>query len=222
MKKIIYILLITFSVKLSAFEVKELSSNPRIYLLENFLSAEECDHIIKEANTKLVRSAVVDSETGEDAIDISRTSQGMDFSEHQDMMLSAIEARISNYTKISKDHGEVLQVLNYGVGAQFTPHFDYFQKELPGHVVHLEQAGQRVVTLIMYLNDVEEGGATVFHKANVEVKPAKGRAVLFYNCTPDGKEDPLTLHSGSPVRKGEKWIMTKWLREKSFFEGETE
>jgi prolyl 4-hydroxylase len=64
----------------------------------------------------------------------------------------------------------------------------------------------------MYLHTTEEGGETIFPRANVSVKPIKGNAVLFYNCLPSGQEDTLSLHGGAPVKKGEKWIATKWLR----------
>lgn len=198
--------------------VKVLSRSPRIYLIENFLTPAECDYIIKSANDRLVRSAIIDPDTGQDAINNARTSQGMDFKFHQDSILTNIEKRIANYTQIPLEYGEVLQLLNYGIGAEFTPHFDYFERDYPGHAVHFEQGGQRVATLIMYLNTVEEGGETIFPKANIKVKPIKCNAVLFYNCTPDGKEDPLTLHGGAPVLKGEKWIITKWLRQNPCFE----
>ncbi len=198
--------------------VKVLSRKPRIYLLEKFLSSKECDYIIAEAKDKLVRSAVIDPETGEDSIDDVRTSYGMDFQYHQDPILTNIENRIASYTQVPVEYGEALQVLNYGVGAEFIPHHDYFERDCPGHVIHLEQQGQRLATLIMYLNTVEDGGETIFPEAKVVVKPIKGNAVLFYNCTPDGKEDPLTLHAGTPVHKGEKWIVTKWLRERPYFE----
>lgn len=224
MKRLFYILVVFLSVKCFATplekqpNVKVLSRTPRIYLIENFLSPAECDHIIKEAASKLVRSAIIDTDTGGGSINIARTSQGMDFEDHHDPILTRIEKRVSKYTEIPLEYGEVLQVLNYGVGAEFTPHYDYFESKYPGHAVHLDQAGQRVATLIMYLNTVDEGGETVFLRAGVKVKPVKGTAVLFYNCTPDGKEDPLTLHSGSPVTKGEKWIVTKWMRQKPFYE----
>lgn len=198
--------------------VKVLSRTPRIYLIENFLTPAECDHIIKEASAKLVRSTIIDTDTGGETVDNSRTSYGMDFEFHKDSILKNIEKRIATYTQIPVEYGEVLQVLNYGVGAEFTPHFDYFDRDYPGHVVHLDLYGQRVATLIMYLNTVEEGGETIFPKANVRVKPIKGTAVLFYNCTPDGKEDPLTLHCGTPVIKGDKWIITKWLRQRPCLE----
>jgi prolyl 4-hydroxylase len=68
-----------------------------------------------------------------------------------------------------------------------------------------------MATLIMYLNSTEKGGETIFPDANVAITPKKGNAVLFYNCLPCGKEDPLTLHGGSPVVQGEKWIATKWI-----------
>lgn len=220
MKRITLILLLILAIKGYADPIekqpnaKVLSRTPRIYLIQNFLSSAECDHIIKEASNKLSRSLVIDLETGEGTVDTSRTSHGMDFQFHQDPILQNIEKRIATYTQIPEEYGEALQVLNYGIGAEFTPHFDYFQKDYPGHTVHLDVGGQRVATLIMYLNTVEEGGETVFPEANIKVQPIKGNAVLFYNCTPEGKEDPLTLHSGYPVTKGDKWIITKWLRQK--------
>jgi prolyl 4-hydroxylase len=108
------------------------------------------------------------------------------------------------------DHGERLQVLNYKPGAEYKPHFDYFPKGSPS----LEKNGQRVSTLIVYLNDVQEGGATTFPTIGLSVIPKRGSAVYFEYGNSLGQVDPLTFHAGAPVIKGEKWVVTQWMSER--------
>ena len=129
----------------------------------------------------------------------------------QDPVLRRVEQRIADLTGIPVPHGEAMQVLWYQVGAEYAPHYDYFSPSTPGGVAALSRGGQRLATFIMYLNTPEAGGETIFPKANLSVTPKKGAALLFYNCLPSGETDPLTLHGGAPVKKGEKWIATKWL-----------
>lgn len=117
---------------------------------------------------------------------------------------------------LPEENGEGIQVLSYNIGQEYRPHWDYFDNTTEGGALCYNRGGQRIATLIMYLANTEEGGETIFPKANIQVNPIKGNAVLFYNCTPDGKEDPLTLHGGTPVIKGEKWIATKWIRKGEF------
>lgn len=184
-----------------------LMDSPRIELFEHFLSDRECDYIIEKGRPQLMRSRVFTA-SGE-VQDNRRTSEGMFFPQNSnDPILSGIEERIASLTRIPRSHGEGIQLLHYGVGAEYQPHYDYFDCSTGG----CDRGGQRVATMILYLNDVEEGGETIFPRAKVSVKPVKGSAVLFYNCLPGGKEDPNTLHGGAPVIKGEKWIATKWLR----------
>jgi prolyl 4-hydroxylase len=111
-------------------------------------------------------------------------------------------------------HGEGLQVLHYGPGAQYRPHHDYFDPDLPGSSRILERGGQRVATLVMYLNTPEEGGATTFPEAGITVHAVAGHAVFFSYDRPDPAT--RTLHGGAPVIAGEKWVATKWLREGAF------
>ncbi len=197
--------------------VKVLSQTPRIYSIEHFLTADECDHIANVAKEQLARSTVVDEKTGGNSLHPARTSQGMFFpQETTDPILKNIENRIATYTQIPVENGEAIQVLRYGVGGEYKPHYDYFDPAIPGSAPHLSRGGQRVATLIMYLKTTEEGGETIFPRAKIKVTPIKGDAVLFYNCTPNGKEDDLSLHGGVPVISGEKWIATKWLHGKAF------
>ena len=200
-------------------KLKPLSATPRIFLIKNFLSSSECDHLIKNARPALARSMVINSSSAQDLeiLHDARTSQGMFFPQnHTDTVLSAIEKRIASLTNIPQENGEGLQVLFYGIGGEYQPHYDYFDTSTPGEKQSYDRGGQRIATLIMYLHTTKEGGETIFPKAGVHVTPIKGDAVLFYNCDPYGKEDPMSLHGGAPVIKGEKWIATKWMRMGAF------
>src|SRR3546814_8707700 len=66
------------------------------------------------------------------------------------------------------------------------------------------------LSLVMYLNTPERGGATTFPDVNFEVAAVKGNAVFFSYDRPHTMT--RTLHGGAPVLAGEKWIATKWLR----------
>lgn len=198
-------------------KVEVLSSAPRIYYIYDFLSEEECDHMIELARPHLRRSLIVDEASEMQKVDSARTSQGMFFSQYpRDSILQEIEQRITALTLIPPQNGEGIQVLLYQEAGEYKPHYDYFDPNTVGGAACYKRGGQRVATLIMYLNTVEKGGETIFPAAKIKVKAKKGNAVLFYNCILSGKEDPLTLHGGAPVIKGEKWIATKWLHERSF------
>jgi prolyl 4-hydroxylase len=202
----------TMEAKQETFDIEVLSWKPRIILLHNFLSNQECAHLISQATPKLERSKTIDREFGGEKIVDARTSQGM-FFDHRgcDSIISRIEEKISHLTMMPIQYGETIQVLRYGPGEEFQPHHDYFDHESVGGKEALENGGQRMATLIMYLNSVEEGGETIFPELDLKIAPKKGNAVLFYNCHPDGNEDPLTLHGGAPVVQGTKWIATKWI-----------
>lgn len=192
-----------------------LSVSPRIYYISNLLSDKECDYIIHKSTPELKRSTVLASK-GEE-IDPRRSSKGMFFSsQSSDPLLRAIEDRISALTQTPVENGEGFQVLHYQQGGEYQPHYDYFSNTTQGQSEALKRGGQRVLSVIMYLNAPDEGGETVFPIAKVSVKPKKGDAVMFYNVTPEGVNDVKSLHGGAPVLKGEKWIVTKWIREEAF------
>jgi prolyl 4-hydroxylase len=112
------------------------------------------------------------------------------------------------------ERGEGLQILRYRPGAQYQPHHDYFDPARPGTPRILERGGQRVGTVVMYLNTPERGGATTFPDAGLSVGPTRGSAVFFSYDRPHPAT--RTLHGGAPVLAGEKWVATKWLREGTF------
>ena len=218
MKRAIVLFLLVFSVGYAEWKVEVLSETPKIVLLHDFLTHKECDHLIQLAAPSLKRSTVVDeSGNSQGAVDSRRTSQGTFLTRcWNDKVVQSIENRLAKLGGYPKENGESIQVLFYEKGAEYRPHFDFFNPETPGGNTHLSRGGQRVVTILMYLNTPTRGGETIFPRANVSVTPVKGTAVLFYNCTPSGETDSLTLHGGAPVIEGEKWIATKWLREREF------
>ncbi|MEN9343842.1 MAG: hypothetical protein RLZZ453_629 [Chlamydiota bacterium] len=201
-------------------KVQVLSTSPRIVYVENFLTDAECNHLIERAKPQLKRSTVLSDQLVEgkvDALNDARTSQGMFLEKPtQDPILKRIEARISQLAGIPEANGEGMQILRYALGGEYRPHYDYFDPNTPGGSACYHRGGQRIATAIIYLATIEEGGETIFPYVGIGVKPVKGAITLFYNCTPDGKEDPLSLHGGAPVLSGEKWVAVKWLRQGVF------
>ncbi len=191
-------------------------SRPTIAVLDGVLDAVECDQLRALATTRLARSEVVSPGTGVGVVQDIRTSEGANFGRSENELIARVDTRAAAIMRMAEDHGEGLQAMRYGVGAQYVPHFDFFPPDDPGSQSHLKNGGQRVSTLIMYLNDVEAGGETVFPRIDFSYVPRKGQALYFEYTAPDGSLDPLSLHGGAPVVRGEKWILTKWMRERSF------
>ena len=197
------------------------SHYPRIAYLPHFLTDEECDAIIHEASSRMVRSQVAlfkDHAVGEKDVQEVRTSM-QTWLDPSRAGVSKIRSRLEDLTGVKE--GELLQVLHYGIGQKYDAHNDFFDPKLYG-----AQASNRAITNFLYLNTVEEGGETWFPRANrgphppnyiscdrgLRVRPVKGTLVAFYDMTSDGMFDVHSLHGACPVKKGEKWGGTQWLR----------
>jgi prolyl 4-hydroxylase len=192
---------------------------PVIAVLENVLSHAECDQLIELARPRLTPSTIVDPMTGENRTAEHRDSEGMFFKLNETPFIAALDKRISTLMNCPVEHGEGLQVLRYGVQAKNTPHFDFLS---PGNQTNrnsLARSGQRISTLVVYLNDVEQGGETVFPELGLSVLPKKGNAAYFEYANSLGQLDHKSVHAGAPVYAGEKWAMTKWMRERRFVPG---
>jgi prolyl 4-hydroxylase len=188
--------------------------NPRIVVFGNLLSDQECDELIALATPRLARSLTVATKTGGEEVNADRTSNGMFFQRGENELVKRIEARIAKLVGWPEENGEGLQVLHYTPGTEYKPHYDYFDPKEPGTPTILRRGGQRVGTLIMYLHEPEKGGGTSFPDIHMEVAPKRGNAVFFSYERPH--PSTKTLHGGAPVLAGEKWIATKWLRERRF------
>lgn len=211
--------------------IEVLDPDARIYLYRNFLSDEECDHLRETAIKRLERSGVVDTPSGGTAINDIRTSDGMFFARAEDEVIEAVERRLAEWTLLPVHFGESLQVLRYRKEQKYDSHWDYFF-----HKGGDANGGNRYATVLMYLQDVEEGGETKFPKIpaphgvnmgmsecakyNLAYKPRKGDALLFHSMTPDGKLEERSMHGACPVVRGEKWSMTKWYHAKHYRMGD--
>ncbi len=188
--------------------------NPRIVVFGDLLSAAECEALVEEARPRLARSRTVAIKTGGEEVNVDRTSDGMFFARAESPLIQRIEARIAHLLRWPVENGEGLQILHYRPGAEYKPHYDYFDPAEPGTPNILKRGGQRVATLVMYLSEPEKGGGTVFPDVHLEVAPKRGNAVFF--SYERAHPSTRTLHGGTPVVAGEKWIATKWLREQEF------
>ncbi len=190
---------------------------PRVVLFGELLSAEECEQLIALSRRKLERSTVVNADTGAYDVHPDRTSSGTHFERGENELVARIERRIGELIGCPVENGEPIQVLHYTPGAEYRPHYDYFDPAQPGNDRVLAMGGQRIATLVMYLNDVAAGGSTVFPSLGLDVLPRRGSAVYFAYATAESDAtDARTLHGGSPVSAGEKWIATKWLRQRRY------
>ncbi|MDB6061190.1 MAG: proline dioxygenase [Verrucomicrobiaceae bacterium] len=189
---------------------------PDVVVLENMLTAAECNELIALSQPKLKRSTIVDHQTGAEEVMDLRGSFGTYFLRSENALVACIEKRVAALLGVPAENGEGIQILKYGIGAEYKPHYDFFLPESPGSAKHLEKGGQRIATLIIYLNDVECGGETVFPEIDLNVIPRKGGAVYFSYCDSQTRLNRMTLHGGTPVIHGEKWIATIWVRQRAY------
>lgn len=188
-------------------------AHPRVILFGGLLSDRECDQLVDLARGRLAASHVIDLEAmGATRPHEARTSSGMCLQRGETTVVERVERRIAALLNWPLERGEPLQVLRYEVGQEYRPHYDYLDPAQAAAETFLARGGQRVASLIMYLNTPRAGGATGFPDAGLEVAAVKGNAVFFSYDRPH--PSTRTLHGGMPVRAGEKWIATKWMRER--------
>ena len=185
----------------------QIGERPAVWQLPDLLTPDECRHVAQCAAELLEPATVVDPRTGRNVANPVRTSDGAVIGPTREtLVVQAINRRLAAATGTDWRQGEALSVLRYRPGQQFRPHVD----ALPS------TRNQRVRTVLVYLNDGFDGGATHFVGNGLRVTPRTGSAVVFDNVGADGKADPMTQHAGEPVRQGVKWLATRWIRARPF------
>jgi hypothetical protein len=192
------------------FGVEQVCAAPEIRVAHSLFTDEECRFLIYSGARFLQRSMVVNPITGEALEAELRTSHDTTFvPSSEDLILRMLQQRMATLAGLDLSRCEQLVLLRYGIGDQYRPHRDYFTPS----VTRIESGGgQRQATVCVYLNDVPAGGATVFPDVDVSVQAIRGHAVMFRNLHPDGSPDPHSVHAGTPVLAGEKWLATSWIR----------
>lgn len=191
-----------------------LNKIPLVYTIDNFIDDNQCDHIIKISEDNL-EPALIASEGKGTAIK-GRTGLSCWIRHNKDNILKEVCEKISKLVEIPLKNAECVQVIYYDKNQEYRKHFDAFDKSTAKGFKHTKWGGNRVVTCMVYLNNVESGGSTSFPNLDLEVKPKKGKLLVFYNCENEKYEKPHknSLHAGSPVLEGEKYAFTLWFREK--------
>jgi len=192
------------------------SADPILYVVNDFLSNDECDAFVEASKGKLKPSTVISPD--KHIQHESRTSENCWIEHNANEIVHEVSKRFSILVQMPIRNAEQYQLVYYKKGAEYKPHFDSFDYETDDGKKNWEPGGQRMITVIAYLNDVEEGGETGFPELGINIPPKKGDAVVFHNTVPNDahthpKINPRSLHGGMPVIKGEKWMVNLWFRE---------
>jgi len=190
--------------------------DPVVASLGNLLDADECRTLIELARPRLEPSTLVDPMTGRDVVSEHRTSWGMFFRREENEFIARLDRRLSRVMNLPLENGEGLQVLHYPTGAGSEPHHDYLQPTNAVNRESVQRSGQRVSTLVTYLDDVPGGGQTIFPALGLATSPLRGNAIYFEYGDDHGAVDARSLHASAPVTQGEKWVVTKWMRNRRF------
>lgn len=186
-----------------------ISDHIHLYLVEDFMSPEECEALIAQIKSQCRPSTI----TNPDEVDkYYRTSQTCDLCHNPTDLVNELDQRMAEYMGFEVERSEGIQGQFYKVGQEFKRHTDYFEPNTDEFEKFAKELGQRTWTFMIYLNEPEEGGETWFTEVNLEVKPKTGMAVVWNSLKPDGSVNPYTAHWAKPVLKGEKVIITKWFR----------
>ncbi len=183
--------------------------------IENFLTPEECDHIIKISTPKLQRSTVMGSQKNE--VSSYRTSDNIFMSRNSDPVLKSISDRVSALTGIPIENQEEIQILRYNKGKYYKPHYDACLDDTKNCKQDRKDRGVRINTAIMYLSDCV-GGETSFNNLGKKITPKKGLALFFNPVYKDEngnyQHHPCSFHAAMPPISGLKFNLTVWSRDK--------
>tara|TARA_R110002126_G_scaffold33382_41_gene104617 strand:+ start:3829 stop:4962 length:1134 start_codon:yes stop_codon:yes gene_type:complete len=185
-----------------------------LVLAKAALSDIECNYLKLRYNSMLRPSLVVDPQSGRPIRDPHRTGSVVTINpELLDWTMLTIEWRMENISGICRRYGEPTNLIHYSPGQQYKGHYDAIVGQAALCDTNLNKFGQRQKTVLCYLNSVQSGGATVFPKLNISVNASRGDMLMFDNIDTNGQLLHNSYHAGQPVREGDKWILSKWVRQ---------
>ena len=179
-----------------------------LFIVRGFLDAQTCAALVERIDERRRPSEIADDL----GIANFRTSETCDL-DWNDPVVADVDRKICELLGLPPKAGEALQGQRYAPGQEFKPHTDTFEPGGYDFYVHTADKGQRTWTAMIYLNQPEDGGATRFKTIGKTVQPETGKLLAWNNLLPDGRPNPATLHQGMKVRRGTKYVLTKWFRE---------
>lgn len=195
---------------------RALSREPRVRAYEGVAGPAVCDWIVARARDRL-RPAMIYDEAGAAAVHAARSNSATEFGLADiDLVVLAVRERLAAIADLPVMNLDAPQVLHYAVGQSFAPHVDFFDPAIRGQAVEMAASGQRVATVLLYLNDEGlEGGETDFPLLGLRHRGRRGDALMFMNVEASGQPDRRTLHAGLPPTRGEKWLLSQWIRDRT-------
>lgn len=191
------------------------NDEPFICVFEKFLSDDEIEHLIQAGSSNLepaktIRNDGVIENTG-------RTGSIGWISQRHDPVITALSERVSRIVGLPSANSEPYQLVQYRTQQYYAPHYDGWDSASEAGKRCMARSGQRLVTCLLYLNDVIGSGGTVFPKLRIGIGARKGRLLVFHNCyNGSARLHPDSVHGGLPVKSGEKWVCNLWFRERGF------
>jgi prolyl 4-hydroxylase len=180
-----------------------------LFIVRRFLDVETCAALIERIDERRRPSEIADDL----GVANFRTSETCDL-DWNDSVVALVDRRLGDLLGLSLASSEPLQGQRYAPGQEFRPHTDTFEPGGYDFYVHTADTGQRTWTAMIYLNEPDDGGATRFKTIGKTIQPETGKLLAWNNLLADGRPNPATLHQGMKVRRGTKYVLTKWFRER--------
>jgi hypothetical protein len=197
-------------------QTKLVSTSPRIHTISSFMTPQECAWFIELGAPKLQPATVYDNDNLGSQQVYARTNQAAALDVlHIDVVSVFLTARMANSIGLPSTWFEPPTLLHYAPGEEFLPHYDFLDAEIPGQAAEMQRAGQRIATFLVYLNHDYDGGETAFPRIAYQFKGNTGEALIFGNVLPSGAPDKRTMHAGRPPTRGEKWLLSQWVRDRN-------
>ncbi|XP_054081774.1 prolyl 4-hydroxylase subunit alpha-1 [Zeugodacus cucurbitae] len=200
--------------RLAPLKLEEAYLDPYIVMYHDVMHDNEIELIKKMARPRFRRATVQNAVTGELETANYRISKSAWLRTEEHKIIENIVQRTEDMTGLDMSVAEELQVVNYGIGGHYEPHFDFARKDEVRAFQGLN-TGNRIATVLFYMSDVEQGGATVFTNLRIALWPRKGSAAFWYNLHKSGEGDFRTRHAACPVLTGSKWVSNKWIHERN-------
>jgi prolyl 4-hydroxylase len=191
-----------------------LSDDPRVSTFPGFTTPEVCKVLIGLATGRLEPARVYDPVGQKDIVYAHRNNTVANFGvEAVELIHVLVQERMAAACGIPLRHFEAPTELHYAPGEQISNHYDFVDpKSTNDYAGEIARNGQRLITFILYLNDDYEGGETAFPTLGFSHKGRVGEGIYFVNALPDMQPDLRMLHAGCPTTRGEKWIVTQFIR----------
>ncbi len=192
-----------------------LCTDPKVYIIDDFFSASEGEQLMKVAAAQMDRAKVSSDKEG--VLSNARTNSLAWVRHATNLITTELGQRIAREVNLPLANAESYQVIHYGEKQEYRAHFDAYDMNTERGKRCTARGGQRLTTVLGYINAPEGGGSTYFPKLDINVAAKPGRLLIFSNVVPGTTTvHPKSLHAGMPVTAGEKWAFNLWFHEREF------